>query len=87
MFAQLDSLNGTREPTRLRKYTDSPVSRLVCSIQGWPSAVMFQLSLFPHNLPLPHARTSARVLAAVAHTLHLCPRQARTARMSQLRLD
>ena len=43
---------------------------------------MFQLALFPHNVPLPRARTSARVLAGLAHVLHLCVRYSATGHMS-----
>jgi len=35
-----------------------------------PSRVMFEISLFPHNLPLPAPRTSALLIGTVMHTLH-----------------
>ncbi|KAH7107794.1 hypothetical protein BKA62DRAFT_684465 [Auriculariales sp. MPI-PUGE-AT-0066] len=46
----------------------------------------FKLSLFPHNLPLPHPRTAARTLAGIVHVLHMVVRytQTRTLRDDEL---
>ncbi|KAH7926338.1 hypothetical protein BV22DRAFT_1009407 [Leucogyrophana mollusca] len=44
-----------------------------------PSRVMFEISLFPHNVPLPAPRTSAWLIGAAMHLLHL------SVRVSQVR--
>ncbi|KZV81852.1 hypothetical protein EXIGLDRAFT_779236 [Exidia glandulosa HHB12029] len=53
-------------------------------LQNWPSQISFQLSLFPHNVPLPHPRTSARIVAATLNTVHLVVRYSQ---VRQLRDD
>ncbi|KAF8559584.1 hypothetical protein OG21DRAFT_464528 [Imleria badia] len=35
-----------------------------------PSRVMFEISLFPHNVPLPAPKTSAWLIGTLMHTLH-----------------
>lgn len=35
---------------------------------------MFEISLFPHNVPLPAPTTSAWLIGALMHTLHFCVR-------------
>ena len=32
---------------------------------------MFEISLFPHNVPLPHSETSARIIGGFMHLVHL----------------
>ena len=35
-----------------------------------PSRVMFEMSLFPHNVPLPAPKTSAWLIGALMHLVH-----------------
>lgn len=35
---------------------------------------MFELSIFPDNLPLPSPKTSARLIAGFVHFIHMCIR-------------
>ncbi|CAL1705050.1 unnamed protein product [Somion occarium] len=39
-----------------------------------PSQVAFEISLFPHNVPLPTAQKSAWIIGGFLHFLHLCVR-------------
>lgn len=48
-------------------------------IMDLPSAIAFEIALFPHNVPLPAPQTSARLSAGVLHLFHLL------VRISQLR--
>ncbi|EJD44054.1 hypothetical protein AURDEDRAFT_185112 [Auricularia subglabra TFB-10046 SS5] len=74
--------------SRLRKSVGtalSPAKKKVVRAAGWleriqniPSRISFQLALFPHNLPLPAPRTSARLGAGAAHALHFAARYAQT---------
>ncbi|KAH7914944.1 hypothetical protein BJ138DRAFT_1170202 [Hygrophoropsis aurantiaca] len=43
-------------------------------ISAIPSRIMFEISLFPHNVPLPAPKTSAWLIGASMHLLHLCVR-------------
>ncbi|EKM82675.1 hypothetical protein AGABI1DRAFT_118118 [Agaricus bisporus var. burnettii JB137-S8] len=43
-------------------------------ITSIPSNIAFQIALFPHNLPLPSSKTSARIIGSAMHFLHLCTR-------------
>ena len=40
------------------------------SITSIPSSIAFQIALFPHNVPLPSSKTSARIIGAILHLLH-----------------
>ncbi len=42
-----------------------------------PSNIMFELSLFPHNVPLPAPKTSARLLGGLMHSAHFIIRVSR----------
>ena len=46
----------------------------MCSISEIPSRVMFELSLFPHNVPLPAPKTSAWLIGAFMHIVHFLVR-------------
>ncbi|KAI0807611.1 hypothetical protein C8Q74DRAFT_1190101 [Fomes fomentarius] len=39
-----------------------------------PSQISFEISQFPHNVPLPSPQNSARVIGGTLHFLHLCVR-------------
>ncbi|THH19301.1 hypothetical protein EW146_g1831 [Bondarzewia mesenterica] len=39
-----------------------------------PSRVAFEISIFPHNLPLPSPKTSAWLIGGFMHFLHFCVR-------------
>jgi len=43
---------------------------LIERVTDIPSRVMFEISLFPHNLPLPAPKTSAWLIGTLLHTLH-----------------
>ncbi|KAF9264673.1 hypothetical protein L218DRAFT_196610 [Marasmius fiardii PR-910] len=55
-------------------------------IKSIPSRIAFEIALFPHNLPLPSAKTSAYFLGGSLHFIHLCTRisQSRSARTSDM---
>lgn len=38
------------------------------------SRIMLEISLFPHNVPLPAPRTSAWLIGTLMHILHFCVR-------------
>ncbi|OJA08142.1 hypothetical protein AZE42_04158 [Rhizopogon vesiculosus] len=40
-------------------------------ITSLPSEIMFEISLFPHNLPMPPPRTSGWLIGSAMHLLHL----------------
>ncbi|KAI6028410.1 hypothetical protein F5J12DRAFT_888935 [Pisolithus orientalis] len=42
-----------------------------------PSRIMFEVSLFPYNIPLPAPKTSGWLIGLSMHFLHLCVRVAR----------
>jgi hypothetical protein len=56
------------------------------SVMSIPSQIAFQISMFPHNVPLPAPTTSAHIAASSLHFLHLCVRisQNRTVPDSEL---
>ncbi|KAH7889688.1 hypothetical protein F5I97DRAFT_1846290 [Phlebopus sp. FC_14] len=43
-------------------------------ITAIPSRIMFEISLFPHNVPLPAPKTSAWLIGTGMHLLHFCVR-------------
>ncbi|KAI0748342.1 hypothetical protein C8Q80DRAFT_1171386 [Daedaleopsis nitida] len=43
-------------------------------ITSLPSQISFEISQFPHNVPLPTPQNSARVIGGTLHFLHLCVR-------------
>ncbi|KAI0724021.1 hypothetical protein C8T65DRAFT_628229 [Cerioporus squamosus] len=43
-------------------------------IASIPSQISFEISQFPHNVPLPSPQNSARVIGGTLHFLHLCVR-------------
>ncbi|KAG5642955.1 hypothetical protein DXG03_001836 [Asterophora parasitica] len=77
---------GTPLQTKARKSlgvgstTGTPAKRVVRKkgiferITSIPSAIAFEIALFPHNVPLPSPRTSGRLLGGTLHLLHLCVR-------------
>jgi len=63
----------------LTSFEDSRISSI-------PSTIAFEIALFPHNVPLPSPKTSARIVGGLMHTVHLCVRvsQVRKIRDSDL---
>ncbi|KAG1753486.1 hypothetical protein EDB19DRAFT_1892804 [Suillus lakei] len=47
---------------------------IVERITALPSQIMFEISLFPHNLPMPAPRTTGWLIGSSMHLLHLCLR-------------
>ncbi|KAF8636559.1 hypothetical protein AX17_003371 [Amanita inopinata Kibby_2008] len=43
-------------------------------ITSIPSSIAFQIALFPHNVPLPSAKTSAHIIGSAMHFSHFCIR-------------
>ena len=41
-----------------------------------PSAIAFEISIFPHNVPLPTPKTSAWLVGGTLHLVHFCVRTA-----------
>ncbi|KAJ3514845.1 hypothetical protein NLJ89_g2139 [Agrocybe chaxingu] len=41
-------------------------------IQNIPSAIAFEIALFPQNVPLPTPKTSARIIGGAIHFVHFC---------------
>ncbi|KAF8201827.1 hypothetical protein BJ912DRAFT_946558 [Pholiota molesta] len=39
-------------------------------VKNLPSTIAFEIALFPHNVPLPTPKTSARILGGAIHVLH-----------------
>ncbi|KAG5727972.1 hypothetical protein E4T56_gene19409 [Termitomyces sp. T112] len=70
---------GTLGQNRVRG-AGTPVKRVVREkgfverITSIPSRVAFEISLFPHNVPLPEAATLGRLVGGVLHFLHFCVR-------------
>ncbi|KAH0583864.1 hypothetical protein H2248_009460 [Termitomyces sp. 'cryptogamus'] len=70
---------GTPGQNRVRG-AGTPVKRVVREkgfverITSIPSRVAFEISLFPHNVPLPEAATLGRLVGGVLHFLHFCVR-------------
>ncbi|KXN89252.1 hypothetical protein AN958_06006 [Leucoagaricus sp. SymC.cos] len=60
--------NGDGTPVR------KAVIRKKSLIASIPSAIAFEIAIFPNNVPLPSAKTSARLLGGAMHFLHLCIR-------------
>lgn len=67
--------------------TGTPVKRMVRKqgiverITSIPSNIAFEIALFPHNLPLPSAMTTARMVGGLLHALHLCVRVSQVRRI------
>ncbi|KAF9227918.1 hypothetical protein BS17DRAFT_726574 [Gyrodon lividus] len=69
--ARMSTANGTGGSPRkavIRK------KGLIERITVIPSRIMFEISLFPHNVPLPAPKASAWLIGAVMHLLHFCVR-------------
>ncbi|KAG2134443.1 uncharacterized protein EDB93DRAFT_1254558 [Suillus bovinus] len=43
-------------------------------ITALPSQIMFEISLFPHNVPMPAPKTTGWLIGSSMHLLHLCLR-------------
>ncbi|KAF8350701.1 hypothetical protein F5887DRAFT_1209707 [Amanita rubescens] len=56
---------------------------LIERITSIPSSIAFQIALFPHNVPLPSPKTSARIIGAVLHLLHFCIRFSQSRRVPE----
>ncbi|KAG1715692.1 hypothetical protein ID866_1455 [Astraeus odoratus] len=77
-------INGKRKSRMSTIGTGTGTPRKVIRKKGFveriteiPSQIMFELSLFPHNIPLPAPRTSAWLMGTSMHFLHFCVRVAR----------
>lgn len=47
------------------------VSNLIIPrIKAVPSNIAFEIALFPHNVPLPTPKSSARIIGGVIHAIH-----------------
>ncbi|EPQ58114.1 hypothetical protein GLOTRDRAFT_72177 [Gloeophyllum trabeum ATCC 11539] len=74
---------SAKKPKPRKSEGGAPVRRvvrkksLVERITSIPSTIAFQLSLFPHNVPLPKPETSAILSGGLLHFLHLCVRISR----------
>jgi len=47
---------------------------LVERITSFPSHILFELSLFPHNVPLPPSKTTGTAIGVTLHIIHLLTR-------------
>ncbi|KAG6900887.1 hypothetical protein C0993_010006 [Termitomyces sp. T159_Od127] len=73
---------GTPPQNRARQSigVGTPVKRVIRKksfverITSIPSRIAFEISLFPHNVPLPEAATSGRLAGGVLHFIHFCVR-------------
>ncbi|KIJ69389.1 hypothetical protein HYDPIDRAFT_105983 [Hydnomerulius pinastri MD-312] len=70
-MSTVDGLGGTPRKAVVRK------KGVVERITAIPSRIMFEISLFPHNVPLPEPKTSAWLIGAFMHFLHFCVRVSR----------
>ncbi|KAI0082798.1 hypothetical protein K474DRAFT_1654972 [Panus rudis PR-1116 ss-1] len=67
--------NGVASPNRV-----GPARRVVRrkgffeKIASIPSQIAFEISIFPHNIPLPTPQKAAWILGGFCHFLHLCVR-------------
>jgi len=43
-------------------------------ITALPSRILFEISIFPNNVPLPTPRTSAYLIGGTLHFIHFCVR-------------
>ncbi|KDQ14057.1 hypothetical protein BOTBODRAFT_159980 [Botryobasidium botryosum FD-172 SS1] len=57
-----------RNPRVVRK------ASLVERIKDFPSHILFELSLFPHNIPLPPSKTTGIAIGITLHLIHLLTR-------------
>lgn len=45
-----------------------------CRIMAVPNRIMFEISIFPHNIPTPESKKSAWIIGGLMHFTHLCIR-------------
>ncbi|KAL4067634.1 hypothetical protein J3A83DRAFT_4097267 [Scleroderma citrinum] len=71
--------SGKRKSRMSTVGTGIATPKKVVRKKGWterimdiPSRIMFELSLFPHNIPLPAPKTSAWLVGTSMHVLHFC---------------
>ena len=43
-------------------------------IMAIPNRIMFEISIFPHNIPTPESKKSAWAIGGLMHFAHLCIR-------------
>ncbi|KAF9482766.1 hypothetical protein BDN70DRAFT_800922 [Pholiota conissans] len=61
---------GTGTPSKQIRKAVIRKKNLFERIKNFPSAIAFEIALFPHNVPLPTPKTSARILGGIIHLLH-----------------
>jgi len=69
-ISDIDSPNGKGASTKraVRK------KGLYEKITALPSRILFEISIFPNNVPLPTPRTSAYLIGGTLHLIHFCVR-------------
>lgn len=69
---------GLVERYSVRHLHHASINRKVTPrITAIPSSIAFEVALFPHNVPLPPPKVSARILGGTMHLFHLCVRVSR----------
>ncbi|KAF9454499.1 hypothetical protein P691DRAFT_806680 [Macrolepiota fuliginosa MF-IS2] len=63
--------NGDGTPARRAVVRKKSLYERITSI---PSTIAFEIALFPHNVPLPSPKTSAKILGGAMHFFHFCTR-------------
>ena len=69
---KLISLNGSCEEI----YRPVKLLKLRFRIRSAPSRVAFEISMFPHNLPLPPPKETGQILGVLMHITHMCAKWA-----------
>lgn len=54
----------------------TPEANLTLRMRSVPAHIAFELSMFPHNLPLPPPKETGQILGALMHLTHLCAKWA-----------
>ena len=50
------------------------LAELAFRIMAIPNRIMFEISIFPHNIPTPESKKSAWAIGGLMHFIHLCIR-------------
>ncbi|CCM00134.1 uncharacterized protein FIBRA_02161 [Fibroporia radiculosa] len=74
---------GSDPPATKKKERVVRKRGLVDRITSLPSAIAFELSLFPHNVPLPAPTTTAWLFGGSAHVLHFLLRLSRGSKVPE----
>jgi hypothetical protein len=67
---KLVSLSGSCE--EIASFPRVQALRLRLSMRSTPALIAFELSMFPHNLPLPPPKETGQILGALMHCTHMC---------------